>query len=118
MKKRGPCVRVRAVCGTGAWCDLPCCSTTRMVYLARRNAVARVGQTMAWVRCALWREGRWCKMGVFWVVRGLRRLHAWGERAVGSAVGWVYGLWDVGGCGPSWDSCVVWGAWLCGWQNA
>jgi hypothetical protein len=86
-----------------------------MVYLARRNAVAGVWQTMAWVRCALWREGRWCEMGVIWVVRKLVGLHAWCKRAVGAAAGWVYGLWDVGGCGPSWDSCVVWGAWLCGW---
>ena len=101
LKKRAPCVRVRAVCGTGAWFCLPYCSTTRMVYLARRNAVARVGQTMAWVRCALWREGRWWEMGVIRVVRGMTRLHAWGERAVGTAVGRVHGLWDVGGCGPS-----------------
>lgn len=62
-RKRGPCVRVRAVCGAGACCGLPCCPTTRMVYLARRNAVAGVWQTMAWVRCALWREGRWCEIG-------------------------------------------------------
>jgi hypothetical protein len=82
LKKRGPCVRVRAVCGAGACCDLPCCSTTRSVYLARRNAVARVGQTMAWVRRALWRVGRWCEMGVIRVVRGLERLHAWGKRTV------------------------------------
>ena len=73
---------------------------------------------MAWVWGALWRGARWWKMGVFWVVRRLVGLHAWGKRAVGTAVGQVLGLWGVGGCGPSWDSCVVWWAWLCGWQNA
>ena len=78
-----------------------------MVYLARRNAVARVGQTMAWVRCALWREGRWWEIGVIRVVRRFVGLLAWGERTVGTAVGRVHRLWHVGGCGPSWDSCAT-----------
>ncbi len=118
MRKRGPFVRVRAVCGAGACCGLPFDSTSHRVYLARRNSVAGVDQTMAWVWGALWCGSRWWEMGVFWVVRRLVGLHAWCKHAVGAAAGWVHGLWYVGMLGPSWCSCVVWRAWLCGWENA
>jgi hypothetical protein len=73
---------------------------------------------MAWVWCALWCGARWSKMGVFWVVRRLVGLHARYKHAVGTAAGRVHGLWNVGVLGPSWDCCVVWRAWLCGWENA
>ena len=118
MRKRGPCVRVRAVCGAGACYDLPFDSTSHRVYLARRNRVAGVDQTMAWVWCALWCWARWWEMGVFWVVRRLVGLHAWCKHAVGAAAGWMHGLWNVVMLGPSWCSCVVWRAWWCGWENA
>jgi hypothetical protein len=66
--------------------------------------VAGVGQTMAWVLCALWRGARSCEMGVFWVVRKLVGLHAAWKHAVGTAAGWVHGLCDAaalgGGGGP------------------
>ena len=61
--------------------------------------MAGVWRTMAWVACALWRGGRWCEMRVFqgtWDVVGV---HARCKHAIGTAVGWVHGVWDAGAAG-------------------
>jgi hypothetical protein len=58
-----------------------------------------VWRTMAWVACALWRGGRWCEVRVFQGTRDVVGVHARCKYAIGTAVGWVHGVWDAGAAG-------------------
>ena len=54
---------------------------------------------MGWVACALWRGGRWLEMRVFQGARDVVGVHARCKYAIGTAVGWVHGVWDAGAAG-------------------